>query len=82
MEEIAVSISKDGEVTCIYNEDIGLAEMGDLSINRLSDVEFNNDSRLWEVRHKGEVLSTHKTRQEGIDWEIKYFNDRILQGKL
>lgn len=82
MEEIAISISKDGEITCIYNEEIGLKDIGDLNINRLSEVEFNNDSHLWEVRHNGHVLACHMTRKAALDWEIAYFNDKILQGEV
>jgi len=79
--ETAVVIKK-GELGFIHNDELDfLRDMGKLNIKRLSNVEFNGTKQVWEVIYKGDVLSRHKSRKEAIQWEIKYFNARVMEGK-
>lgn len=71
-------IKPNGNIECLYSEEIDLSELGTLTVQRASHVEFNNEKQLWEVRlvNSG-VLGYFKTRREALDFEIEVLNKRI-----
>ena len=82
MDERVILI-KDGEVVFIHSDDLEeLAELGKPTINRLSNVAYNNSKDKWEVSYEGKVLTRKKTRKEAIEWEVSYFNKRLSLGEL
>jgi len=74
---------ENGKIGFVYNEDMSfLMDLGKTVIKRLSNVNFNNKSHMWEVKFRGNVLAQHKTRSKAINWEINYFNNEIMKGRL
>lgn len=74
---------KRGIATFIHSDDLEyLSDLGELKIDRLSNVLYNNASGYWEVVYQGEVLCKKRTRSEAVDWEIKHFNKMLLIGKF
>jgi hypothetical protein len=70
-----LTINPDGMITGLYTEIIPLNTLGSLSVNRLSNVEFNDSTQKWEVRNQaGELVFTHESRQACLDWELQHFN--------
>lgn len=66
---------EDGTGRCFYTEAIPLQELGLLSIQRTTHVEFNENSQCWEVLDlHGESAFQHPSRQACLDWEREYFN--------
>jgi hypothetical protein len=59
-----------GHGFCLYSELIDLQLIGELKINRASQIEFNNQTQQWEVKNlSGRVLFSHTQRKECIEWE-------------
>ena len=76
-----IDISTEGVVSCLWNEELPLAELGRLEVRRASNVEFNHVSQEWEVRLAscpGRVAFSHGSRATCIDWEIETINSRLF----
>ena len=66
----ALIVTTAGAVECLYTEAIDLWKLGDLSVKRATDIAFDNDSQLWEVRDTGGgELYRHCSREACLDWE-------------
>ncbi len=78
MSEIALVFTPDGIGRTLYTEAINLERIGDLSIQRASEIEFCNDTGLWTVRLPGDhnVLYRHPSRQACLDWERQYLQSQ------
>ncbi len=66
----------DGTARGLYTDEIPLRELGRLTCRRVSRIEFDARSQLWEVRpagRKGSVLFRHASRAACVDWERKAF---------
>lgn len=51
---------------------------GTKTIKRAADVEFNNESQVWEIlTPEGEVIGSHARRADAIALEIKLVEERI-----
>jgi hypothetical protein len=75
MKAHVLTIKPGGMVCGLYTEVIPLSEIGALKINRMTEIEFNNDSQQWEARDRaGTVLFSHPSRQQCIEWEHRHFN--------
>jgi hypothetical protein len=60
---------------CLYTEVVNLAAIGELQIARAASIEFNHQSKQWEVRDsENQLLFTHVSRSLCLDWELQYFN--------
>lgn len=76
-----IDISPDGTAHCLWTESLSLADIGKLQINRASNVEFNPDSQMWEVRlasNPAQVAFSHQSRATCIAWEIETINQQLL----
>ncbi len=72
-----ITFNKGGVGRCHYTETIDLTLIGRLSIERASQVEFDNDLQAWRVRDlKGSPLFMAPTRQQCLDWERCYFESQ------
>ena len=78
MSDIALVFTPDGTGRGLYTEAIDLEAIGDLSIQRASEIEFDNSSGLWIVRIPGDrrVLYRHPSRQACLDWERQYLDQQ------
>ena len=65
-----------GQGHCLYTELLDLTSIGELEIVRASQIEFNNESKEWEVVGESEnnVLFSHPSRAACLSWEQQYFN--------
>ena len=72
---LAIRFSPDGTGRCLYTENIDLSSLGSLSIERASNIEFDNKKQVWRVMDLGgKPLHEAKSRQACLDWEQEYFN--------
>jgi len=60
-----------GRIGCLYTEVIDLRALGRLHVVRATDIRFNPESQIWDVRHAntGAVLHSHVSRDECLRWE-------------
>jgi len=70
-----IEIDEDGNIHTLYTDEVDLFAIGRVTnVRKASNVEFNEDDQVWEVLSlAGEVLYTHKNRDESINWEIQNF---------
>lgn len=67
----------DGIITGLYTEIIDLAELGRLTIQRASTVEFDNPCQLWRVFDRdGTCIHASASRTNCLNWEAEYFSNR------
>ena len=60
---------------CLYTEILDLTSIGPLQIARASTIEFNNDSKVWEVKgSENNVLFSNPSRAVCLVWEQHCFN--------
>ena len=68
----------DGTAVGLYTEIIDLQTLGVLCIMRASRIEFDDDRQVWRVKdRKGFPLFTSPSRRECLEWEQKYFDNKI-----
>lgn len=74
-----ISCMADGTMTQVQNDDFPLHEIGESSMERASDVFWDEPSQKWVavIREKfwqivGPHEYAHKSRSECIKWEIEY----------
>lgn len=79
MRETASLIFKpDGRVVGLYTEVIDLQDLGVLHIKRASRIEFDDSKQAWRVKdRKGFPLFTAPSRRQCLEWEQKYFNNKL-----
>jgi hypothetical protein len=68
--------SAEGNVRCLYFEEIDLHRLGTLRCERASQVEFNAGTQKWEVRlpESSAVMFSSRRRQRCLDWERQHFS--------
>ena len=71
MNQHALIFTPDGQGRGLHTEAIDLERIGDLTVERASEVEFCNTSGFWTVRLIGDnrILYCHPSRQVCLDWE-------------
>ena len=81
MNQHALIFTPDGHGHGLHTEAIDLERIGDLSIERASEVEFCNTSQQWTVRLPGNnpILFRHPSRQACLNWERQYLEQQETQ---
>ena len=75
MKPWVIRFDPAGDGHCLYTETVNLAAIGPLQIARASNIEFNQEKQVWEVRNaSGGVLFSHRFRTLCLDWEQHHFN--------
>jgi len=71
-----IEIDENGDLHTLYTDEVDLFEIGKVTnVRKASNVEFNEKDQVWEVLSlEGEVLYTHKNRDEAINWEVEMFS--------
>ena len=70
MNTVVLKFTATGIASCLYTEIIDLAAIGQLEITRASNIEFNNQTQLWEVTDpQGRVLRSARSRSACLEWE-------------
>ena len=73
----AIVFTPTGQGRCLHTDLIDLSQLGTLTIERASRVEFDNHLQAWRVRDlSGFPLFTAPTRQQCLDWEQQYFESK------
>ena len=76
MTDIVLDIDTEGDVHCLYTDEIDLFKIGVVTdVRKASNVEFNEEDQCWEVLSlDGKVLYTNSSREAAIEWEISAFS--------
>jgi hypothetical protein len=70
-----LTFTPSGIVTGLYTDTIPLAEIGALTVERLTTIEFNHSTQQWEVRDRANtLLFSHPSREQCVQWEHRHFN--------
>ena len=73
----------DGEIGCLYTDDIGFSDIGCLNVRRASHIKFDNVVQKWTVvLVDGTNLGYFKTRKDALTAEVGYLNRRIADGTI
>ena len=73
-------ITPDGSSTSVYTDKlIDVYEQLEHECHRASNVEYDNDLQLWvaEDAETGHIISMQTVRQDAIDDEIEYLNEKF-----
>lgn len=67
-----ITFAADGIARCLWTEAVPLQELGMLDVQRASQIEFNPNDQVWEVRlfsNPGVVAFSHSSRAICLHWE-------------
>lgn len=71
MTKFVLTIGVDGTVTGLYNDRLPYRELGRLSVQRASDVSFDEERQVWIAKTpEGKVLAESPNRDACIKGEI------------
>ena len=81
-DEIVVNVNGDGNLQLLHTGLIDYEAYGGndaVSITRASNVEFNNDTKEWEVEiiETGELHTGFKNRKEALTFEVDLLQSRM-----
>ena len=77
MSDIAITFTPDGTGRTLYTEVIDLAQLGRLSIDRATNIEFDNTAQCWRVYDPaGLPLFNAPTRELCLAWEAEYLGKK------
>lgn len=81
MKSHVIAFGDDGTVRTLWADGLPIASLGPLTVERASNIEFNNETSLWEVRFGdtpfAPVVFSHPSRQACIDWEIQTISEQL-----
>ena len=76
----AITFTPDGLGKCLYTEAIELSMIGSLTVERASNIEFDNHRQVWRVMDmRGNQLHEAISRQACLDWEREHLEEHELQ---
>lgn len=80
-KEISINFCSDGTIKSVYHDDF-FANKEQLSIERVTDVEFDNSTQQWvaRLRKTGEIIATNKKRETVISEEVKIVHEMLFNG--
>ena len=72
-ETTSLVFKPDGTCVGLYTELIDLTEIGRLHVNRVTNIEFDNNWQVWRVKNlQGKALYESPSRQKCLKWEQTY----------
>lgn len=71
-----IQIDPDGNLHCLYTDDIDLFAIGKVvDVRKASNVNFNEEKQVWEIiTLDGQVVYKHANREAAIAKEIELFS--------
>ena len=78
---IVIQFDSEGTGRCLYTEAVPMANIGRLSVERASAVEFNGASQEWEVVIAGDTAPSfsHPSRAKCLEWEIETLQQSLMR---
>jgi hypothetical protein len=77
MEKVFV-IDPDGRIHGLWDDTIDFREVGECRVERASSVEFNNDTKKWDIHlADGTYIGSEDSRAMAIQWEVEYLQERL-----
>lgn len=73
-----IEFSEDGRAETLHTDKLPLSELGLLSMERASSIEWSSERQLWEVFINDEVAFCDPSRAVCLAWEVDHFNSLIL----
>ena len=75
---MTLEVTRDGNIRCLYTDEVNLSQLGQLSVSRASYIEFDNHLRKWTVTSvkTGKKLHSAFSRENTLDWECKYYSPK------
>ena len=76
METIKLEIT-DNAIQMLHSDALDFSEFGEVTIVRASNVEFNNETKAWEVtsaRTDKLLKGGFHSREEALKWEKEYYS--------
>ena len=73
---MTLEVTSDGNIRCLYTDEVDLVQLGRLQVSRASHIEFDNYLRKWTITSAktGKRLHSVRTREEALDWECQYYS--------
>ena len=72
---MTIEFANDGTAHAFYDEAIDLAALGRMTVRRVTAIEFNEATQMWEVWPSpksglmAEPFYTHRLRSACVQWE-------------
>lgn len=81
-DELVICVRPQGEVDCLYRDELRLEQLGALQVRRASHVEFDEDKGVWVAREAngGGVIASHPRRSVCLGREVEHFNEKLTAG--
>jgi hypothetical protein len=71
-------IDPDGTIHGLWDDTIDFREVGECLVERASSVEFNNDTKKWDIYlADGTYIGSEDSRGAAIDLEVSYLQERL-----
>jgi hypothetical protein len=80
-----IRFSHDGsKYYSVYNDSLASLDLGDFQVERVSDVDYDHERKLWVARLKknGQILCESSSRNECVKLEVDILNQQLKTSKL
>tara|TARA_Y100000034_G_C6544851_1_gene235202 strand:- start:2 stop:307 length:306 start_codon:yes stop_codon:yes gene_type:complete len=82
-DNLVIRITQDGDVCLLYDDALGLHDLGKLEIRRASHVEHDDERQEWVATLvDGEEVGWSSIRAKCLNAEVRYLNARISAGDV
>ncbi len=73
---MTLEVTPNGDIRCLYTDEVDLSQLGRLQVSRASHVEYDNHLRKWTVTSvkTGKRLHSAMTRESALEWECQYYS--------
>ncbi len=73
---MTLEVTPDGNIRCLYTDEIDLPQLGRLQVSRASHIEYDNRLHKWTVTSAktGKRLHSSMTRESALEWERQYYS--------
>lgn len=72
MDEVVIDLRADGTALCLWNEELDLYELGEIRVERATQIEFDNIHQRWEVTSRtGDVITASVSREAAAALEVE-----------
>jgi hypothetical protein len=76
---MTMTVAPDGTMRCLYTEEIDLSAIGNMAIQRTSNVNPDDMGQWWaEILPDGPLLGPFAKRSEALAAEIDYIENNVL----